>query len=376
MHENIQRALKALERANYAGYFEELGKVVPDDLKINFSNLRNEFVTGRYGANYENRLSIFAKEVDEAVTLNNTPKPDNNNPSDMTNNELIKLIESSFDDVSLQEFAFKHFEDAEKNFGAGQSTNQKIMALIKYCKQHAKLDFLIQKIKEERLTEPQNTSKTPSSTEHQPTPNQLIKDKVLMFTANPAGTAKLNLDKEHSRIAEKLNNKIPLSVYRAISREEFREKTESKQYIPTILHFSGHGEEVNEELKKYGVENGGLVFQNDDKNGYEVLNAYQLDVLFEFFKEDEIPLKIVILNACYSKPQAEAIAKHVEYVIGTTKKIKDKHAIAFSTGFYSRLVNQRESVEKAFKAGRVTAVMDGAQKSDFVIYHNQQPLEI
>jgi hypothetical protein len=48
-------------------------------------------------------------------------------------------------------------------------------------------------------------------------------------------------------------------------------------------------------------------------------------------------VKCVILNACYSEIQANAIADHIPYVIGMSQAIGDKAAIAFSTGFYKAL---------------------------------------
>jgi len=57
-----------------------------------------------------------------------------------------------------------------------------------------------------------------------------------------------------------------------------------------------------------------------------------------------------VLNACFSEPQAEAIAEHIDYVIGTREAIGDDTAIAFSIGFYRALAAAR-SVEEAFQLG-------------------------
>ena len=55
----------------------------------------------------------------------------------------------------------------------------------------------------------------------------------------------------------------------------------------------------------------------------------------------------MILNACYSEAQAEAIAKHV-LVIGMNKAIGDTTAIEFAVAFYDAL-GAGESVEFAYK---------------------------
>lgn len=187
--------------------------------------------------------------------------------------------------------------------------------------------------------------------------------KILMLTANPAETTKLNLAKEHSKITSKLQNvqsNFLLIKYDAVDRTEFKERTESTQ--PDILHFSGHGEK--------GGEYGGIILHNEDRNGYEMLSDTKLDALFEYFK-DEFSMQAVVLNACFSQEQAAAIARHVPYVIGTTTQVIDDHAIAFSIGFYFKLVStQGLDFEKAFKSGRIEAINAGAAKQDFILYKN------
>ncbi len=191
---------------------------------------------------------------------------------------------------------------------------------------------------------------------------------ILMLTANPAGTTKLNLDKEYARIAEKLQNNrdaFHLTVKKAVNRTEFKEFTETLK--PAILHFSGHSEK--------GGNSGGLIVQNDDKNDYEMISPSTLHELFDYFK-GEFAMQAVVLNACFSEEQAAAIAQHVPYVIGTTTEINDEHAISFSTGFYFKLANSESNFEQAFKSGRMEAIGAGAQKQNFVLYKNAAVLAI
>lgn len=56
----------------------------------------------------------------------------------------------------------------------------------------------------------------------------------------------------------------------------------------------------------------------------------------------------MILNACYSDIQAKAIGKHIRYVIGMKKAIRDTDAIEFSTAFYDS-IGSGESIEFAYK---------------------------
>ncbi len=67
-------------------------------------------------------------------------------------------------------------------------------------------------------------------------------------------------------------------------------------------------------------------------------------------------VECVLLNACHSKIQANAIAEHVQYVIGMNEAISDKAAIAFTAGFYQAL-GSGSSIEKAYEFGRVQIMM-------------------
>jgi hypothetical protein len=238
---------------------------------------------------------------------------------------------------------------------------------------------------EEKIFQPiSNPTNTPSVTP--PVENEKLK--ILMLTANPAGTTKMNLDKEHSKIAEKLQDKqdiFNLTVKKAVNRTEFKELTEMAK--PSILHFSGHGakdahavraqnqDPNTRDIGRIPIDLGGIIVQNEDKSGYEVLDTRKIDALFEYFK-DEFSLKAVILNACYSEEQAKVIAKYVPYVIGTTKAIVDDHAIAFSVGFYFKLVESQLDFERSYKSGRTEAKLAGASQNDFIIYKNGEILTL
>ena len=106
-------------------------------------------------------------------------------------------------------------------------------------------------------------------------------------------------------------------------------------YEPQIVHFCGHGEED------------GLMVE--DEHGTAVLVTPE--ALAELFKLFEHHTECVLLNACYSQTQAEAIRQHIPYVIGMSRDIHDKTAIEFAVGFYDAL-GAGKSIEDAFKFGR------------------------
>jgi hypothetical protein len=140
---------------------------------------------------------------------------------------------------------------------------------------------------------------------------------------------------------------------------------------PNIIHFSGHGKETDESLKRYGIDTGGLLLhdKNAPING-EVLTSNTLDAFFRWLKGESYPIECVVLNCCYSEEQAKVIAQYVPFVIGTTIAIKDEQAIEFSKHFYLHLAKYPDKIESAFGLGRVMAINKGASKEDFIIFVN------
>ena len=59
-------------------------------------------------------------------------------------------------------------------------------------------------------------------------------------------------------------------------------------------------------------------------------------------------IQCVLLNACHSKLQSDAIIRHVPYVIGMNREIPDETAIAFAKTFYDAL-GAGEEIPFAFK---------------------------
>ncbi len=162
--------------------------------------------------------------------------------------------------------------------------------------------------------------------------------KILILAANPKATTPLRLDEEVREINSVLQ--------RAKKREQFdlrqlwavRIRDISHALVdekPQIVHFSGHGA---------GDE--GLVLENETGQ-VQFVNAEALAGLFELFANR---IECVILNACYSEVQAEAIFKHIPYVIGMNKALGDRAAIEFAVGFYDAL-GAGESIEFAYKLG-------------------------
>jgi len=87
-------------------------------------------------------------------------------------------------------------------------------------------------------------------------------------------------------------------------------------HCPRIVHFAGHGEGAD-----------GILVENDQGQASEIPN----DTLADLFELCAGHIECVVLNACYSDVQADAIAKHIPYVIGMKALVSDEAALQFST---------------------------------------------
>lgn len=162
--------------------------------------------------------------------------------------------------------------------------------------------------------------------------------KILILSANPQDTSRLRIDEEIREIEEgllrsKQRDEFIIQSKLAVRLRDLRRAM--LDYDPNIVHFCGHGE----------IE--GLILEDDDGKS-TLINTDALASLFELFT---YRVECVVLNACYSSPQAEAIGKYIRYVVGMSKGVSDKAAIEFSVGFYDAL-GAGKSIEEAFKFGR------------------------
>jgi hypothetical protein len=161
---------------------------------------------------------------------------------------------------------------------------------------------------------------------------------ILFLAANPKGTGQIRLDEEARTIEERLRE--------ASLRDRFDLKTAWAvrwgdlsrcllEYQPKIVHFSGHGASSSE------------IILEADRGGTFIVPADTLNDLFRILKDD---IRCVVLNACWSERQAQAIAQHIDCVVGMTRPVEDEAAIHFAAGFYRGLGFGR-SVQTAFDLG-------------------------
>jgi CHAT domain len=201
-----------------------------------------------------------------------------------------------------------------------------------------------------------------------PATPQAIKT-ILVLAANPQCTDRLRLGEEMREIQAGLDR----SKYRENFRIEQRWAVTPRDvqralldYQPQIVHFSGHGVGVEtpgsspQLARKLTVVSEdiappeGLMFE-DAIGQPQLVSGTAIASLFGLFADQ---IECVVLNACYSVTQAEAIAAHIPAVIGMNRAIGDRAAIEFSISFYDALLAGR-SVEFAYKFGCSAIQMAG-----------------
>lgn len=149
---------------------------------------------------------------------------------------------------------------------------------------------------------------------------------TLFLAANPAGTTKLAVEEECRTVEREL---------RAASMRdniEFHPRFAPtlglalqllNEMGPTIVHFCGHG------------ERDGLIFHSET-NSKDLVTAEEIATVFNSLA---VPVRLVVMNACYSARQAERLVEHVDHIVGMSRMIHDRPAAVFAKGFYGALGN-------------------------------------
>jgi CHAT domain len=170
--------------------------------------------------------------------------------------------------------------------------------------------------------------------------------RILFLSASPTNEARLRVDQEAREIQEKLQLAKMRPNFESHIRVAVRPDDLTQALLdvePRIVHFAGHGSAT-----------GALFLENRMGDSHPV----KPETLASLFKLVSEQVACVLLNACYSDGQANAIVKHIQYVIGMTQSISDKAAIAFSVGFYQAL-GAGKSIEQAYDFGVVQISLQG-----------------
>jgi len=180
---------------------------------------------------------------------------------------------------------------------------------------------------------------------------KMNKIKILFLAANPADTNELALDKEIREITSKIRaadhrDSIDLISAWAVRPDDLLQLL--NQHKPQIVHFSGHG------------SNSGEIILTDDNGISKPVSSKAIRALFTTLKDN---VRAVVLNACYSKDQAEAITQVIDCSVGMRDSIGDKAAITFAASFY-RAIGFGRSIQEAFDQGLTALLLEDIPEED------------
>lgn len=163
---------------------------------------------------------------------------------------------------------------------------------------------------------------------------------VLFLAANPEDLDRL----EQSREYRETRAAVRASEYRdridviPVPAARFADLNAAlNEHRPQVVHFSGHGSPTGEIslLTERGLS-----------------QAVTPDVLSSLFGLHKDHVRMVVLNACYTTEQAQAIAREIECVIGMLGQIDDDAAVAFATELYGT-IGYGKSIGDAFEAAKL-----------------------
>lgn len=170
--------------------------------------------------------------------------------------------------------------------------------------------------------------------------------KSLFLAANPVDTERLSLDREFREISSKIRaseyrDSIELISVWAVRPDDLIQSL--NEYRPQIVHFSGHGSSIGE------------IVLVDELGNVKPISPKALKTLFATLKDN---IRVVILNACYSRIQSEAITEVIDCAIGMNTAITDDAAIIFIASFY-RALGFGRSVQESFNQGKIAMLLAG-----------------
>jgi hypothetical protein len=172
------------------------------------------------------------------------------------------------------------------------------------------------------------------------------KVKLLFLAANPLNTEPLQLDEEIRSITQAIQNAkyrdmIELVSAWAVRTDDLLQSL--NQHKPQIVHFSGHGSSAGE------------IILVDNIGQAKHVNANALKSLFTTLKDN---VRLVVLNACYSRAQAQAIVTSIDCAVGTNMSISEEAAMIFAASLY-RALGFGRSVKEAFDQAKTALALEG-----------------
>ena len=170
------------------------------------------------------------------------------------------------------------------------------------------------------------------------------KIRILIVSTNPWGTSRILVAEEAREIYKRIHegryrDRFELHNHCAVKPVDLQRLLLT--YEPQIVHFSGHGSKSQRFLL------------NGTFGRAQAVDQHGLTEVFAMYNQH---VRLVLLNACFTKAQARSISEVVDYSIGVDRPIGDKVSVAFAGAFY-RALGFGKSVTDAFKSARAEVAL-------------------
>jgi len=176
------------------------------------------------------------------------------------------------------------------------------------------------------------------------------KVRILFLSSNPWNASRILVDEEAREIFERVHEgpyRDHFELHNHVAIRPIDLQMLLLRYRPHIVHFSGHGS-----------KRARIIFSGTNGQGKTVDQQGLADV-FALYNSH---VRLVLLNACFTKAQARSISEVVNYSIGTSKAIGDKVGVAFAGAFY-RALGFGKSVKDAFESARAELALTKMPRS-------------
>jgi hypothetical protein len=173
--------------------------------------------------------------------------------------------------------------------------------------------------------------------------------KILGLSANPRDTGMIGVGREMREIYERLQEGSARDSFDLIQCPAARPRDirlALLRHQPHIVHFSGHG---SKERK---------ILLEDDTGKKLLIDREAFTDVIRILKDN---VRLVVLNACFTMPQALLLREVVDFTVGSRSTVGDSAAIAFAGAFYGALAFGR-SVDEAFELGKAEVRLAGKKK--------------
>ncbi len=176
------------------------------------------------------------------------------------------------------------------------------------------------------------------------------KIRILVLSSNPWSTGRILVAEEAREISDRIQEGPYRDKFEVHNHGAVRPKDLQRlllTYEPQIVHFSGHGSK------------GQRILLNGTNGRAQAVDQQGLKEVFAFYNKH---VRVVLLNACFTKTQARLISDVVDYSIGTARPIGDKVSVAFAGAFYRALAFGK-SIRDAFRSAKLELALTKMARS-------------